>query len=162
MTGRYKQGEENRQKMLDLMNAQPGITTPEIVKATGMKLNTVSNILRNLFVQYGEVTRRKVVFHTGVQAISTYAYTALVTKTRSAEAVTIAVSSNLREHGKLTREERMIRAEQKAIEQERIARANAAPVGVYRHNDPDRMAIPNQGGQGSSRPRMATYMEVNA
>ncbi len=88
---RYIRTEAMRQAVLDLVHANPGISGSEIIKHVGGDGCTVNSRLKGM-CDLGEMERKPVVINTRnvrghVRKIATYAYTALVTKTISAETV---------------------------------------------------------------------------
>lgn len=88
---RYTQTEKMRQAVLDLVHASPGISGSEIIKIVGGDGCTVNSRLKGM-CDLGELKRKPVVItqrnvRGHVRKVKTYAYTALVEKTISAETV---------------------------------------------------------------------------
>lgn len=88
---RYTRTQEMRQAVLDMVHETPGITGSEIVRHFGWPAGTANSRLINM-CEMGEMSRRPVeIVVTDMKGhpktIKTYAYTALVEKTISAETV---------------------------------------------------------------------------
>lgn len=88
---RYVQSETMRQAALDLINANPGISGSEIIRHVGGDGCTVNSRLKGM-CDLGELKRKPVVItqrnvRGHVRKVKTYAYTAIVAKTISAETV---------------------------------------------------------------------------
>ena len=88
---RYTQSQEMRQDALNIIIASPGISGSEIIRIVGGDGCTVNSRLKGM-CDLGELKRKPVVINTRnvlghVRKIKTYAYTALVEKTISAETV---------------------------------------------------------------------------
>lgn len=80
-----------RQAALDIINANPGISGPEIIRIVGGDGCTVNSRLKGM-CDLGELKRKPVVItqrnvRGHIRKIKTYAYTALVKTTISAETV---------------------------------------------------------------------------
>lgn len=145
MNTRYTKAAALRQAALDYIIANPGTTGPEILTALGWDITKAgksvgADRLRDMADQ-GELSRTKAV-KVRINAkghrveIQTFAYTALVTKTRSAAEVLIGLSENLAS---------LVKPSQ--VRAERYERCVPKP-GVRNEN---RRPIPNQGGQGAVR-----------
>ena len=88
---RYTQSQEMRQDALNIIIANPGISGSEIIRHVGGDSCTVNSRLKGM-CELGELKRQPVVItqrniRGHVRKIATYAYTALVEKTISAETV---------------------------------------------------------------------------
>jgi hypothetical protein len=76
---RFKQSEAMRQKVLDYVNANPGIDAPAIIKHLGCLKNTGSSLLKRM-ADGDEVRREEIVMEGTCSAFQTYQYWANVTK----------------------------------------------------------------------------------
>lgn len=99
MKTRYTQAEEYRQKALVYITANPGALAPDIAIALKLHKSTSADMLREM-AEAGELERTPIttrrVNSRGVNAaLKTYAYRALVTKTRTAAEVIALVSKNV-------------------------------------------------------------------
>lgn len=148
-SGRYAEGQRNRQAALDYINRNQGAKGPDIFSALGWDKVTGATRLAKMTVN-GELSREKCVYQ-GVNvfgqpyAMTTYAYTARVKRTRGADEVAASIAANLRAEGDRTREKS-------------ARKVKAKPKWLTRNTDPDRPAIPRQGGQGASSPRRCIAM----
>lgn len=139
--GRYVEGAQNRQKALDYINAHPNQTGPEIIEALGWDKVGGSDRLGKMYL--ARELDRELCQHSGINAngkkfnITTYRYTARVTKTRGADEVLKTMAENLKSDGQKARE--------------KAAKAKTRPALVSGPTNPDRKPIPNQGGQGAVR-----------
>lgn len=142
--GRYAQGEANRQAVLDYVNKHPGALGPEIYTACGLKPDTGSSILSRMVTKYKELTRERAVWFrvsedgTEQKAIGTYAYTAIATKTRSADEIVqsfVAVLQRPKEERKRERLE---------------PKPDPKQPWITRNVDPERPPLKCQDAMGSS------------
>lgn len=138
MRTRYTQAEEYRQKALDYITANPGALAPDIAAAIKLHKSTSADMLREM-AEAGEVERAPIttrrVNSRGVNAaLRTYAYRALVTKTRTAAEVIALVSKNVNRKPEPKPEPQPWR------------------TGTY-NADPNRKPIRNQRAQGAVRRR---------
>lgn len=88
---RYTQSQEMRQYALELVRETPGITGSELARLIAGNPCTINSRL-SVMCQMGEMKRKPVVItqrnvRGHVRKVKTYAYTAIVAKTISAEAV---------------------------------------------------------------------------
>lgn len=97
-TGRYLEGQRNRQEVIDYLVANPGAFGPEIISA--LKLDGVTGAGRlQRMTNFGELRREKGIY-VGTDSIgrvyknASFQYWALVTKTRSQEEVLKSVAQN--------------------------------------------------------------------
>lgn len=129
---RYELAESRRQAALDYIIANPGAKAPQIIAALEWHPVSGSDRLSDM-TDKGELSRvpascRAAKLGGFTQMVKTYAYTALVTKTRSAANTTKDIRENL------------------------TPAAKRRPLEVVREfRDPNRRPIPNQGGQGAVR-----------
>lgn len=97
-TGRYEEGARNRQAALDYINAHPGAKAPDIIKALGW--DKIGGSARLQKMADAEELSRVTAWYDGVNSAGyrycqkTFAYTALVIKTRQAEAVDVKESES--------------------------------------------------------------------
>lgn len=130
---RYELAESRRQAALNHINANPGALGPEIIAALGWDKVSGADRLGDM-ADRGELSRvpaiTRITKASGyTTTVSTYAYTALVTKTKSADETRRDVSANLK-----------------------AAKATRSVVSHPRSfRDENRPPIRNQGGQGCVR-----------
>lgn len=146
---RLLESQQARQAVIDLLHATPqGMTGPEIGQHFGWLAGTTGSRLKTM-ADDGELSRTAewmlVPNHGHLRKQRTWRYFAAVSTTKQAEDVVRELGKNLTKEGRAEKEGKP---------------ARKSRPGHYVHNDADRMAIPNQGGQGASRPRTATYLEV--
>jgi hypothetical protein len=139
-TGRFADGERSRQKALNYIIANPGAVGPQISAAMGWR-NDVTTPRLTRMMDNGDVERELTQYsyrneRGGLVNITTYAYTALRTKTRAAEEMREVMVENMLG----TKRAQAINTMREGLQ-----------PGVIRNIDPDRKPIPNQGGQGATR-----------
>lgn len=121
---RHERSEEFRQAALDYISEHPGALGPDVAAALGWTVALAAGRLTTM-ARRGEVCRSKV-----TRGMTwTYAYTAAVSKTKSAHAVYSALVDNFRNP----------------------AHVPDPQHARQRNIDPERSPIPNQGGQGAVR-----------
>lgn len=139
---RYTKTEAMRQAVLDLVRENPGISGSEIIRIVGGDACTVNSRLKNM-CDLGEMKRKPVVItqrnvRGHVRKVSTYAYTALVAKTISAETV-----------------RRQAEKERKPSKPRTVeAKPSKRPPWVTQNADPNRPPLKDQGGQGAVQRRV--------
>ena len=144
---RYVQSETMRQAALDLVNANPGISGSEIIRIVGGDGCTVNSRLKGM-CELGELKRQPVVINTRnvrghVRKIATYAYTALVEKTISAETVRRKAEN-----------ERKPSKPRKMAEKPGTESGKIRTPGRYVQKGGSWAALKDQGGQGSGARRV--------
>ena len=137
---RYTRTEAMRQAALDLVNANPGISGSEIIRIVGGDGCTVNSRLKGM-CDLGEMKRKPVVINTRnvrghVRKIKTYAYTALVEKTISAETVRRQAENERKPH----------KPREKA---EARSGGKTRTPGRYVQKGGNWQANPDSGGQGA-------------
>ena len=144
---RYIQSETMRQAALDLVNANPGISGSEIIKHVGGDGRTVNSRLKGM-CDLGELKRKPVVItqrnvRGHVRKIKTYAYTALVEKTISAETV----------RRKAEDERKPMKPREKSAKPGTESGKTRTP-GRYVQKGGNWAALKDQGGQGAVERRV--------
>ena len=142
---RYTKSQEMRQAVLELVRETPGITGSELARLIAGNPCTINSRLA-VMCQTGEMKRKPVVItqrnvRGHVRKVKTYAYTALVAKTISAETVR-RMAENERKPSK-PREKAEARSGGKTITQ-----------GRYVQKGGNWAALKDQGGQGSGARRV--------
>lgn len=138
MTTRHEQAATHRQDALDYIIAHPGATAPEIINALSWHTKAVGSDRLADMVERGELSRKRatitVINAAGTRSvINTYAYTALVDKTTSADKMASTVAANL--------------------ESKKKPKAKpATPTGSYVHIGGKRTDLKDQRGQGALSP----------
>lgn len=92
---RYERAELIRQAAIDYLIANPGTKAPQIIAALKWHPVTGADRLADM-TDRGELSRVAALHRAGRQMVKTYAYTALVTKTRSAAKTVKDVTENLK------------------------------------------------------------------
>lgn len=125
-----------RTAALEFVKMNPGAIGKEILTALAWEYEIGSKCLQRM-CDIGELRREPISVkqENSNRVVRSYQYWAVVVEIFSPEEVEQLLS--MLAEGK----------ENKRKEKEPL------PPGVYKHDDPDRMAIPNQGGQGASGPR---------
>lgn len=116
---RFEKAEAMRQAALDYINANPGVLAPQLMDELKWDKHVGAGRLADM-TDTGELSR--------VKSGHTYAYKALVTKTRSASENAKRISDNLK-----------------------CARRPKPLEPEIHFRDPKRKPIPGQGGQGAVR-----------
>ena len=99
-TGRYMEGQQNRQAILDYVNAHPGAFGPEIQDALGIDKSTGAGRLQRM-TNSGELRREREIYE-GIDRDGnqyknlSFRYWALVKTTRSQQDVAITLAANVR------------------------------------------------------------------
>lgn len=148
---RYVQSETMRQAVLDLVHANPGISGSEIIKHVGGDGCTVNSRLKGM-CDLGEMKRTPVVINTRnvrghVRKIATYAYTALVEKTISAETVRRMAENERKPYRPRDKPQTQRQEAQKLMKETK-------KPWITRNIDPDRPPLKDQGGQGAVERRV--------
>jgi hypothetical protein len=138
---RLKQSEILRQQALDYIIANPGASGPDVVQHFGWNESSGSSRLLCM-KEEGELRREKV--------DNVFRYYALVEKTKRAEDVFSTLGANLTSAGREEHRRSKPETENKWVN------------GCWKNNPESKEMYTNQGGQGASKPRMATYLEVMA
>ena len=143
---RYTQSESMRQYVLELVRETPGITGSELARLIAGNPCTINSRLA-VMCQTGEMKRKPVVItqrnvRCHVRKVKTYAYTALVAKTISAEAVR---KKSLAERKPMTPRERV---------ENRPEGGKIRAPGYYSQKGGSWPANPGSGGQGAVERRV--------
>lgn len=102
-TGRYKEGQRNRQAIIDHLIAHPGALGPDIIEAlnaSGVRVDKVTGAGRlQRMTNSGELRRERAMYsgldcYGNTYRTPTYAYWALVTETRSQTDVAATLVAN--------------------------------------------------------------------
>lgn len=127
--------ERHRRVVLRFVIDNPGILAKDLIAFTECEHDTASKRLKKM-CDIGELRRESVSERlTGSNRIvRTYRYWAVVTEIFTAEEV-----------------EQLLAMEEGA--EKKPKKKESRPGVWFSNDDPDRKAIPNQGGQGASRPR---------
>ncbi len=138
---RYVQAEKMRQAALDIINANPGISGSEIIRIVGGDGCTVNSRLKGM-CDLGELKRKPVVItqrnvRGHVRKVKTYAYTAIVAKTISAETV----------RNRPLAERKPMRPREKVENKPEGGKIRAK--GYYSQKGGSWKAVEGQGGQGA-------------
>ena len=144
---RYTQSQEMRQDALNIIIASPGISGSEIIRIVGGDGCTVNSRLKGM-CDLGELKRKPVVItqrnvRGHVRKIKTYAYTALVEKTISAETV----------RRKAEDERKPMKPREKSAKPGTESGKTRTP-GRYVQKGGNWAALKDQGGQGSGARRV--------
>lgn len=143
---RYVQSEVMRQAILDLVRENPGMSGSEIIRHVGGDACTVNSRLKGM-CDLGEMKRKPVVINQrnirgDMRKVKTYAYTALVEKTISAETVRRQAEKERKPH----------KPREKA--DGRPDGGKTRTPGYYSQKGGSWQANPDSGGQGAIRRRV--------
>lgn len=153
-TGRYLEGQRNRQAILDHVNQNPGAYGPEILAALGVDAVTGAGRLQRM-THAGELQRVKSVYiSTNCEGFTykapSYRYWALVKETRSQQDVAKTIYLNIKRQKQEKQPEPLDKNAQRWI------------GGSFKNTRSDRPAVPCPDAMKGVGYRGMTYLEAMA